>query len=122
MLKDYPVIINSIALFPPSQWEEHWEKVTNKYSTEAGTEQIDVVRIRKLSVTAQFRCSSAWVSRFIGWNQFGTLTVQIYDLQTDQYATRYMHMEDLTFTLVQGSEKANRTNGLYEVSFTLEEF
>ena len=122
MLKNYPVIINNTTLFQATKWTENWKKVTNTYMTEAGTEQIDVVRQRKLSVAAQYDCSSEWIGQFVTWNQAGTLTVQMYDLLTGLYATRSMHMEDLAVTLVEGSEKTENTDGLYQVTFTLEEF
>ena len=122
MLKDYPVIINNTTLFQPASWVENWKKVMNTYNTEAGTEQVDVVRQRKLSVQAQFDCSSAWIGQFAAWNQAGALTVQLYDLLTGQYASRSMRMENLSIEIVGGSQKTDRTNGLYRVNFNLEEF
>ncbi len=122
MLKDYPVKINGVSLFDADKWTESWEKITNTYTTAAGTEQVDVVRQRKLKIDAQFSCSSSWAHQFAQWSAMDSLSVEIYDTLYGYYGAYYMRIEDYKCSLVKRSKTAKNTNGLYEISFTLEEF
>ena len=122
MLADYPVKINDVVLFEANSWEEESTVVENKYETEAGTDQVSVTRYDKLTVSAQYRCHSAWLSQFKRWSKMDTLTVALYDPFTNRYLSRAMRMRNFKSTLIEYSEKVTDTNGVWDVSFSLEEF
>ena len=44
MLKDYPVYFDTTEVMQWSKWDENRTVIENAYETEAGTDQIDVVR------------------------------------------------------------------------------
>lgn len=122
-LNDYPVQINSTDLPVPITWEETANVVENSNTTEAGTDIVDIMRVDKLTVTASFDVSSAWLATFKGWaNSTSKLTVKIYDSVTDGYVTRYMRIRNFVSSLVQNSDKNSGTKGLWNVTFDLIEF
>lgn len=122
-LNDYPVQINSTNLPVPITWEETANVVENSNTTEAGTDIVDIMRVDKLTVTASFDVSSAWLTTFKGWaNSTSKLTVKIYDSVTDGYVTRYMRIRNFVSSLVQNSDKNSGTKGLWNVTFDLIEF
>lgn len=122
-LNDYPVQINSTNLPVPITWEETANVVENSNTTEAGTDIVDIMRVDKLTVTASFDVSSAWLTTFKGWaNSTSKLTVKIYDSVTDGYVTRYMRIRNFASSLVQNSDKNSGTKGLWNVTFDLIEF
>lgn len=122
MLKDYPVKINDTALFESNSWEEDSAVIENKYETEAGTDQVSVIRYDKLTVSAQYRCHSDWLGQFKQWSKMDELTVDIYDPYAGDYKSRTMRMRDFKYKLVEFSERVKDTNGVWDVNFTLEEF
>ena len=122
-LNDYPVQINSTNLPVPITWEETANVVESSNTTEAGTDIVDIMRVDKLTVTASFDVSSAWLATFKGWaNSTSKLTVKIYDSVTDGYVTRYMRIRNFVSSLVQNSDKNSGTKGLWNVTFDLIEF
>nr|DAG31495.1 MAG TPA: hypothetical protein [Caudoviricetes sp.] len=122
MLSDYPVKINGIELFPSSGWEQSHSPIENIYQTEAGTDQISVTRYDKLTVTAKYRCQSEWLGIFSAFSKLDTLQVEIYDEELDAYKLRNMRMRNYKKTLIEFSEKVKDTKGVWDVSFSLEEF
>lgn len=122
MLKDYPVLINGVALMESNSWEEESNTIENTYETEAGTDQVSVTRYDKLTVSADFRCHSDWLRQFKQWSKADTLTVQMYDAIANGYVSRTMRMRNFKQKLVEYSEKVHDTNGVWNVTFSLEEF
>lgn len=122
MLKDYPVLINGVALMESNSWEEESNTIENTYETEAGTDQVSVTRYDKLTVSANFRCHSDWLRQFKQWSKADTLTVQMYDAIANGYVSRTMRMRNFKQKLVEYSEKVHDTNGVWNVTFSLEEF
>lgn len=122
MLKDYPTIINNIQLFPPDKWEETSEVVEETYQTEAGTDQASVTRYDKLAVDAQYRVNSEWLKQFKMWAKVDSLDVSIYDATANGYTNRVMRMRGFKASPVEWSERMKDTDGIWNISFSLEEF
>ncbi len=122
MLKDYPVYFNETKLFAPEKWEEAYSVVETTNQTEAGTDQVLIVRYDKLSVSASFACSSKWAAVFAAFRDEDIIAVKLYDLKTKGYKTRQMRMRNFSTGPEKGSEKTRGTDGLYTVSFSLEEY
>lgn len=122
-LNDYPVKINNTPIPVPIEWSENSEVVENAMTTEAGTDVVDVLRVDKLTVTASFDVSSAWLATFKGWaNSTSALAVKIYDPVTDAYVERSMRIRNFISNLVQNSDNTSGTIGLYNLTFDLIEF
>ena len=122
MLSDYPIYFDDVKLFTPESWEESYTVVESTNQTEAGTDQVIVTRYDKLSVSASFPCSSRWAAAFATFRDKDSIQVRLYDLKTQGYKTRTMRMRNFKTGPEKNSEKTRETNGLYTVSFDLEEF
>lgn len=122
-LNDFPTKINNTPIPVPIEWSENSSVVENAMTTEAGTDVVDVLRVDKLTVTASFDVSSAWLATFKGWaNSTSALTVDIYDPVTNAYKQRSMRIRNFISNLVQNSDNTSGTIGLYNLTFDLIEF
>lgn len=122
MLKDYPIYFDDVKLFTPESWDESYEVIETTNQTEAGTDQTIVVRTDKLSVSASFNCSSRTLATFAAYRDKDSFVLKLYDLKTQAYKERTIRLRNFKSSPVTGSEKTVNTNGLYTVSFDLEEF
>lgn len=122
MLKDYPVYFNERKIPTPEKWDEDYQVVENTNQTEAGTDQVVVIRYDKLMVSASFSCSSNWAAIFSGYRSRDSISVKMYDLKTQGYLIHKMRMRNFKSSLVESSQRVIGTNGLYAISFDLEEF
>ena len=122
MLKNYPLKINGIKIITAESWREERDVVENIYQTEAGTDQVSVTRRDKMTVSASYRCSSRWLKNFLELSKTDPLSVEMYDAEAEGYKTRIMRMRNFRSDLAKQSERLERTEGIWDVSFTLEEF
>ena len=122
MLKDYPITFDGERIFTPTSWEEESAVVESVNETEAGTDQIIVTRYDKLSVSATFQCSSTWAGKFKAYSKRDYVAVRLYDIETHDYVERSMRLRGFKAVPTEHSERTSGTDGLWTVSFTLEEF
>jgi hypothetical protein len=122
MLSEYPIYFDETKIFTPESWEESYAVIESTNQTEAGTDQVIVTRYDKLSVSASFQCSSRWAAIFASFRDQDSIAVKLYDLKTQGYKTRTMRIRNFKTGPEKNSEKTKGTNGLYTVSFDLQEF
>lgn len=122
MLKNYPVKFNTEEIPEPVKWDEDFANVENVIQTEAGTDVVIVARYGKISVAAQFNCSSRWAAKFAAYRDEGEVTVESYDIKTGGYKQRKMRLRNFKSSVVENSYRTAGTNGLYAISFDLEEY
>ena len=122
MLSEYPIYFDDTKLFSPASWDESYAVVESTNQTEAGTDQVIVTRYDKLSVSASFQCSSRWAATFAAFRDKDSIAVKLYDLKEQGYKIRTMRMRNFKSGPEKNSEKTRGTNGLYTVSFDLQEF
>lgn len=106
-------------IITPIQWDESYEKVQTVNTTEAGTDQVIVIRENKLTVTCSFQCTNRWYHKFMEYNLQRSVTVNSYDPHADAYTDRTMRIEGFNASFQQYSDK---TENCWVVSFTLIEF
>lgn len=122
MLKDYPVTFDGVEVMQWSRWEENREVIENTYQTEAGTDQVDVVRYGKLSVSCQYRCHDEWLRIFTDFSERDSIEVSSYDTKQAMSTVKIMRIRDFKAEPIENSERVSNTNGVWNVSFKLEEF
>lgn len=123
MLSSYPIFIDETEIkLTPTSWSRAYSNVEEVNTTEAGTEDIEMIRRGKSTISCSFQCSSAWASKFAVFNQEPMLDVKLYDTATKGYITLVMRMEDFNEELVRYSDTINGTHGLYNISFNLVEY
>lgn len=122
MLIDYPVKFGDEEIPEREEWSEESSVIENVNQTEAGTDQISVTRYDKLSVACSFQCSHRWASKFKVYSKADSISVQMYDIELGGYKTRTMRIRSFKADPVKDSRRTPNTNGLWEISFNLEEF
>lgn len=124
MLTSYPIKINNTPIPFPDSWQENPIKTSREFETEDGHRIKTVKRVTRLSISASFTVSSRWLKKFKQWRKEPTLSVYVYDPDNNGYQAYIMDIADdsFSYSLIKGSERASNTNGLYKLSFDLEEF
>lgn len=113
---------NNTAIIWPQSWVENPEKMKNVFTTEAGTEVDLVVRAEKLTVSASYRCSDTWLYNFMFFRDLNSFTLTRYNPRTKLSEEKTVRMTEFNYSLVPKSYDLEVTNGVWEVSFNLEEF
>lgn len=123
MLKDYPYKINGTVIPYPDSWRQNPQKLANDFQTEDGRTQRIIIRDSKLTIDASFTVTSFWLKKFLQYRESDAVVVSAYDPVTDAYATYTCFIEDDSFSydMIPASRYAQNTNGLYKLSFTLQE-
>ena len=124
MLTSYPIKINNTPIPFPDSWDEKPVKLSSEFETEDGSRIKIIRRVSRLSISASFTVSSRWLKKFKQWRKENTLSVYVYDPDNNGYQAHTMEISDdsFSYSLIKGSERARNTNGLYKLSFDLEEF
>lgn len=112
---------NTPILYPLT-WQETPTTVKETFQTEAGTDEEIIIRRDKLSISCAFKCTDTWVRTFKSFYFKDEFELTQYDPFTNAEETRTVRMTDFSYSLVKDSYKLDVTNGIYDVSFTLEEF
>ena len=120
---DYPIYFDTDEItIKHRQWNRQYQKLTSIATTEAGTDDVEVVRFAKCVIAAQFRCTDTWAGFFASYNDHQEISVKFYDTDTDAYVTKNMRMQNLQINEIAGSDRLTVTEGVYNVAFQLVEF
>ena len=109
-------------IIEPQSWSEDSEVIETVNETEAGTEQVAVLRYDKLSISCSFQCSHRWAKKLKAYSKKDEISVSFYDILIEENAVRKMRIRDFKASLVENSWKTPGTNGLWVISFNLVEF
>ena len=124
MLTSYPTMFNSTQIPKPDSWEETVEKVVNNFQTESGHRATIVVRSHRLKASGTWTVSSKWLKTFQEFLILNSFTMKLYtaiDQARDDY-TVSIQEDSFRYELIKGSERVAGTDGLYRLSFDIEEF
>lgn len=124
MLKNYPTLINGTAIPFPDSWEESPNKIVSNFESEAGGRKQIVIRGSRLKASGEWTVSSRWLKTFKEFRAANVLSVELYDAVTGARATHNMSIieDSFTYALIPGSKIAGNTDGLYKLTFDMEEF
>lgn len=123
LYRDFPVIFDDTEINVHfTQWSETLDNITNERETEEGTDDVEVIRTGKATITASAQCTDRWAGIFESFNNAGAIQVKTYSARTKGYITREMRMVGYSSELVEYSDRIESTNGLYYVSFDLVEY
>ncbi len=124
MLKtDYPTIINGVTYEPFKTWDITGNDVVTVHETEGGTQEDVIIRKGRRSIAVSTTCLPAVARSLAILEDLNSFEVQYYDVKTDGYVTIDMRVapSSMVISLKEGSSRLT-VNGVYTVSFTLEEF
>ena len=108
MLGKY-ITLNGVQLPNPQKWKESHDVVENSKETEAGT---------TATIITRYQCSSAFANQLYSLSIKDTLTMQ---LKGDTKESRTVMIRDFEKSLESGSERTAGTDGLWNVSFSIQE-
>ena len=121
--RDYPTYFDETEVKVKwTTWAVSKENVVNERETEAGTDDVDIIRAGKTSIQATASVTSRWAGFFERLSSRPMFFVEYYSPASDQYDVKKMRMTDYNCELVENSDKIESTNGLYYVSFNLVEY
>lgn len=122
MYSEYPVKFSGEVLPRAIEWEESSACVENIHHTESGIDQISLIRYDKRTIKCVYQVSDRWASKFKKFAKKDYIIVDYYDLDTLSYQPRSMRIRNLKMKLMNDTEDIINTNGLWLVTFNLEEF
>lgn len=121
-LKDYPYKFNETTILFPLTWNETFTTIEDVQTSESGKDLVTVARYNKLTVSASFKVTSTWLATFKSFSTEPYFDLKRYDAVQGGYKTHKVRMRGFTVNRVPHSEDIAVTMGIWEVSFTLEEF
>lgn len=116
------ILFNQTTMPWPNSWVENPQKLKNTFTTEAGTEIDLIVRAERLSVSVAYVCLDDLLQTLIGFRDMNSFTLTRYDPGTQSSETKTVRMTDFNYELVRKSATLSGQNGVWKVSFNLEEF
>lgn len=124
-LNEYPIKFGYKELFKPEKWEIKIDKISNSAVSEDGHDLLNIVRTNKMTVSAEFACTSDWKAFFERvYNTLETFELWQYE-PNDQipehggYNSRTVRMENYSCSVEKLSEYTDQSTGLYNISFDL---
>ena len=119
---DFPIKFDLTEIPYPSTYSESRETIENSYTSEAGTDLLQVTRYNKRTWTMGFKCLENLAKTLESFSDKDSFTLTFYDNQTESLSTATVSMRGFTKTLIPKSETITYCNGLYNISFNLLEF
>lgn len=122
-LRDYPLKINNVSIPFAKSESLTYKNIENENQSETGMDILQITRVGKLTASYSTRLTSEWEPILRGFaNEIQPLTVQMYDIDTEDYVTYSMRLRDLSVKRVQYSEDLEVYQGIYDFSFKLVQF
>lgn len=114
---------NLTEILFPNDMTRSPKEIENVFQTEMGYDEIIVTRKDKQSISMSFSCTSRWVKIFKQFYLLDSFDFTSYDPILEREKTIVVRMTNYSERLVKNSWKVDTTvtQGLWEVSFTLEE-
>jgi len=120
--EQYPLMFDNDVLKYPDGFDIQEVTVENVNQTEAGTDQIQLVRTGKIKISISTTCLSNELILFKTYSRIPKFNVKYYDAEAHGYVTKAVRMRGLKYPPLKSSFKLENVDGVYNVSFTLEEF
>ena len=112
---------NDTPILRPINWAETSNVIESVQVSEAGTDIINVTRYDKLTINCEFGCSHVWAKTFKEFSLLDSFILTSYDVISGTDEQRTVRMRNYSQTLKKDSETLAGFNGLYSITFDLEE-
>jgi len=116
------ILFDDVSIPFPQSWVENTQKLKNTFTTEAGTEIDLIIRSKKLSVSFATTCLDNDLKTYFQFRDKDSFVLTKYDPLTKASTTATVRITDFNYELVRKSSSLTATNGVWKVSFNLEEF
>lgn len=123
-IKSFPPMFNStvVPFFP--QIDNSPKNLDNKNESEAGDDIIQRVRTDKLSASVKITVADDyWVRFFYGlYKSIDAIAFKQYSPILQGYDTRSVRIENFKYSMQKKSEQLEAVAGVWDMSFSIEEF
>lgn len=121
---DYPTIINGVTYQPFKQWDIKYNDVKTIHETEAGTQEDVIINTGRRSIGVSTTCLQPLATQLVNLEDLDNFEVRFYDIKTNGYITSLMRVApgSMSCGLKEKTARLSSTKGVYNVSFTLEEY
>ena len=122
--KNYPLLLDNIEF----KYFKTWSTVRNDYitthETEAGTQEDVTARRGRRSISVTVTCLQPLLAQLIALAERDEFEAKFYDPAVDDYVTITARVGtgSMTYSLKERSADLEAVNGVWNASFTLEEF
>ena len=121
---NYPIVLNGVDY----QYFKTWSITRNDsvvtHETESGKQEDVITRKGRRSIAVTVTCLQPLLAGLLGLADLDDFTAKIYDPAVDDYTTINVRIGtgSMSYSLKEKSADLTTVNGVYDVSFTLEEF
>lgn len=121
---NYPIVLNGVEYPYFNTWAVQYQDVVTIHETEGGTQEDSITRKGRRIITVGTTCLESVARNLIGLQALPYFDAKFYDLNEGGYVTVRMRIGASTFKaqLREGSSKVDYCNGVWIISFNLEEF
>lgn len=121
---NYPIVLNGVDYKYFKTWSIKRNDYVSIHETEAGTQEDVITRKGRRSIGVSVVCLQSLLASLIGLADMDEFIAKYYEPALDGYATINCRIGagSMSYALKTGSADLDAVNGVYEVSFTLEEF
>jgi hypothetical protein len=107
----------------PIEFDDSYSDIESVNQSEGGKDIVQNFRHGKFSADVSFAVSDdVWVRNMAELYDMDSFTIYFYSPALQDYDERIVRMRNFKPKRKKGSERLTAVNGVYEVSFTLEEF
>ena len=121
---NYPIILNGVEYQYFKTWNIKRNDYVTTHTTEAGTQEDVVTRKGRHSIGVTVTCLQPLLADLLGLADLDEFEAQTYNPALDDYDTMDVRIgtNSMSYKLKEKSANLETVNGVWQVSFTLEEF
>lgn len=122
--KNYPIILDGDEYEYFKTWQTTRNDYVTTHETEGGTQEDVISRKGRRSIAVTVTCLQPLVAKLVALAEKDEFEAQIYDVLIDDYVTINVRIgaNSMSYALKEKSANLETVNGVWSVSFTLEEF
>ena len=122
--KNYPIVLNNVEYKYFKTWNTKRNDVVTTHVTESGTQEDVITRKGRKSISVSVTCLQPLLANLVALADLDEFEAKIYDVANSQYDTITVRIGtgSMSYSLKQRSADLDAVNGVWTVSFTLEEF
>ena len=124
LAKNYPIVLNGVEYQYFKTWSITRNDTVTTHTTESGKQEDVIARKGRRSIAVTVTCLQPLLSSLLALAELDEFEAKIYDPATNNYATIDVRIGagSMSYALKEKSAYLSEVNGIYQVSFTLEEF
>ena len=121
---NYPIYLNNETYQYFKTWSTSLKDSVTTHETESGKQEDVTTRRGRRSISVSVKCLQPLLAKLLALQELDEFEAEIYDPAIDDYDTMNVRIGagSMSYALVEKSANLEAVNGVWEVSFTLEEF